>query len=65
MGAVRSIDDPVFRRLAYEVAFSEYAIALAHELDRQGHYIEPSAAIVAIRETLNRIARRGAALYSE
>jgi len=62
---VRSIEDPVFRRLAYEVAFSEYAIALAHELDRQGHYIEPSAAIVAIRETLNRIAKRGAALYSE
>ena len=25
----RSIEDPVFRRLAYEIAFSEYAVALA------------------------------------
>jgi hypothetical protein len=62
---VRSVEDPVFRRLAYEVAFSEYSIALAHELDRKGNYIEPSQAIFAIRETLNRIARRGASLYSE
>src|SRR5439155_961629 len=28
-----TIDDPVFRHLAYEVAFSEYAIALASELE--------------------------------
>jgi hypothetical protein len=39
---VGDIDDPVFRRLAYEVAFSEYAIALASELEGRGHYIDPS-----------------------
>jgi hypothetical protein len=53
----------VFRRLAYEVAFSEYAIALASELVNHGEYIDPSDPIVDIRETLNRVARQAAALY--
>jgi hypothetical protein len=34
--------DPTFRRLAYEVAFSEYAIALAIEFEAHNEYIEPS-----------------------
>jgi hypothetical protein len=59
------IDDPIFRRLAYEVAFSEYAIALASELESRGHYIDPSDPIVDIRLTLNRLARKAALLYSE
>lgn len=59
-----SIDDPLFRRLAYEVAFSEYAIALASELEGRGHYIDPSDPIVDIRLTLNRVARKAASLYS-
>jgi hypothetical protein len=59
-----SVDDPVFRRLAYEVAFSEYAIALAHEMDQNGEFIEPSEAMVEIRDTLNRMARRAAPLYA-
>lgn len=63
--ANRSVDDPVFRRLAYEVASSEYAIALASELCTNGYYIDPSDPIYDIRETLNRVARRGAKLYSD
>jgi hypothetical protein len=59
-----NIDDPVFQRLAYEVAFSEYAIALATEMDRNGEFIEPSDAMFEIREALNRMARRAAALYA-
>jgi len=59
----RSPEDPVFRRLAYEVAFSEYAIALASELDNRGVYIEPSDAIGEIRGAVNRIARSAAQLY--
>jgi hypothetical protein len=62
---VGDIDDPVFRRLAYEVAFSEYAIALASELEGRGHYIDPSDPIVDIRLALNRLARKAALLYSE
>jgi hypothetical protein len=59
-----SIEDPVFRRLAYEVAFSEYAIALAYELDGRGHYNDPSDPIFDIRQTLNRVARKAASMYS-
>ncbi len=61
----RAVQDPVFRRLAYEVAFSEYAIALASELAARDEYIDPSDPIFDIRETLNRVARRGASLYAE
>lgn len=59
-----SIDEPTFRRLAYEIAFSEYAIALSSELNEHGYYYEPSDAIQEIRESLNRIVRRAARLYS-
>lgn len=60
----KSIEDPVFQRLAYEVAFSEYCIALAHELNQRNEYIDTSDPIVAIRENINRIARKAAPLYS-
>lgn len=60
----RGADDPTFRRLAYEVAFSEYAMALASELDNRGEYIDPSDPIVDIRDTINRVAREAAPLYA-
>lgn len=59
-----SIEDPMFRRLAYEVAFAEYAVALASELAANDEYLDPSDPIVDIRESLNRLARRAATLYS-
>jgi hypothetical protein len=60
-----SVDDPIFRRLVYEVAFCEYAIALAMELAQvEGNYIELTDPIVDITETLNRVARKGASLYA-
>jgi hypothetical protein len=59
-----SVGDPTFRRLAYEVAFFEYSIALASELDNRGEYIDPSDPIVDIRETINRVARQAASLYA-
>lgn len=58
-----SLDDVVFRRLAYEIAFTEYAIALASELARHGEYIEPTDPIFEIRETINRLARKAATFY--
>lgn len=57
-------DDLIFRRLAYEVAFSEYAIALASEMAAVSYYLDASEPIVDIRETLNRLARRAATLYA-
>lgn len=61
----REIGDLVFRRLAYEIAFSEYAVALASELAARGEYIDPFEPVFDIRDTLNRIARKGSKLYAE
>lgn len=58
-----SVEDPVFMRLAYEVAFSEYAIALARELG-QFEFMEISDVLFDVRDTLNRITRKAAHLYS-
>ncbi|UIP07763.1 ATP-binding protein [Erythrobacter sp. SDW2] len=57
------IEDPLFKRMAYEVAFSEYAIGLAAEFNNAGWYIDSAEPIVAIRETLNRLSRAAASLY--
>ena len=59
-----STEDPSFQRLAYEVAFAEYAVALASELAARDEYLDPSDPIVDIRETLNRVATKGASLYA-
>jgi hypothetical protein len=56
-------EDPIFRRLTYEVAFTEYAIALASELNNHGEYIDPSDPIYDIRESINRVAIEAAGLY--
>lgn len=60
---VGGIEDAAFRRLAYEVAFSEYAIALAVELSGAGYFIDPSEPIFEIRDTMNRLAANASALY--
>jgi hypothetical protein len=63
-GAADTVEDAIFRRLAYEVAFAEYAIALASELASRDEYLDPSDPIVDIRDTLNRLARKAARLYA-
>ena len=58
-----SIEEPLFKKLSYEIAFSEYAIALANLMNDNGNFIEVSDAIVEIRDTVNRLAKRAASLY--
>jgi hypothetical protein len=58
------IEDVKFRRLAYEVAFSEYAVGLVHEMNAANFYFDIEDAIYDVRETLNRISRAAAVLYS-
>lgn len=58
-----TIEDLTFRRLAYEVAFSEYALALALELAQRDEYMDVTDPIVDIGETINRVARQAASLY--
>jgi len=56
-------EEPLFKKLSYEIAFSEYAFALAHLMNGSGYYNEPSDAIVEVRDTVNRLAKRAASLY--
>lgn len=51
------------RRLAYEIAFTEYAIALASEFANNDEYIEVSQPIVEIRTCINRLASKAADLF--
>lgn len=62
--ALGGVTEIAFRRLSYEVAFSEYAIALASELAGGDWYHDITDPIVDIRDTLNRISRSAAALYA-
>ncbi|MEQ1822179.1 MAG: ATP-binding protein [Fimbriimonadaceae bacterium] len=50
-------EDPEFVRFSYEIAFTEYAIALASMLEQKDFFREISDPIVEIRKTINRIAR--------
>jgi len=59
-----TIEDVFFKKLAYEIAFTEYAIVLASELNSNGEYTDTSDAIVDIRDTVNRIAKKASHVYS-
>ena len=56
--------DRSFRQLSYEVAFTEYALAIAREMARaQGQIFDAEDAVVEIGLVINRISRLGAFLY--
>lgn len=57
------VEDPVFRRLAYEIAFSEYAMALGYETAKTDPAIAADDLLYEVRASLNRIARAAVALY--
>lgn len=59
----RGTEDPAFRRLSYEIAFSEYAMALGYEMAQQDPAIPADDLLYEVRSTLNRIAGASAALY--
>lgn len=63
--ADREPSDPVFRRLAYEVALTEYALALARELDARQWFSDTGDALFEIRDTIDRVAKLAAALYAD
>lgn len=63
--SIGGIDDIAFRRLSYEVAFSEYAIALSSEMAANDLYLDINEPIFDIRDTLNRISRSAAGLYAK
>jgi hypothetical protein len=58
-----AVEDPVFKRLSYEIAFSEYSMVLGYELVRQDPDMPADDLLYEVRATLNRLATAAAALY--
>jgi hypothetical protein len=52
-----------FRRLSYEIAFSEYAMALGYELLKQDLNMPADDLLYEVRSSLNRVAASAAPLY--
>jgi len=58
-----SVEDATFRRLSYEIAFSEYALGLGYELSQQDPNMAPDDLLYEVRSTLNRISTAAVSLY--
>jgi Histidine kinase-, DNA gyrase B-, and HSP90-like ATPase len=59
------VDDPNFLRMAYEIAFTEYAIVLAQELSAIQYYYDPQDALVEVRQTLDDLSKAFATVWSK
>lgn len=57
------VEESGFRRLSYEIAFSEYAMALGYELLKQDPNMPADDLLYEVRSSLNRIAALAAPLY--
>lgn len=57
------VDDPNFMRMAYEIAFTEYAIVLAQELSSAQYYFDPQDALVEVRQTLDDLSKAFASVW--
>jgi hypothetical protein len=57
------VEDPAFRRLSYEIAFSEYSISLGYILSEEDPDMPPDDLLYEVRDSLNRIAASAAPLY--
>jgi len=58
------VEEPNFRRLSFEVAFTEYAIGLETENVAENWYIDFGEPLTAMRSTIDRVSRAAAALFS-
>jgi hypothetical protein len=57
------IEESGFRRLSYEIAFSEYAMALGYELLKQDPNMPADDLLYEVRSSLNRVAASAVPLY--
>jgi hypothetical protein len=57
------VEETGFRRLSYEIAFSEYAMAVGYELLKQDPNMPPDDLLYEVRTRLNRVAVSAASLY--
>ena len=58
-----NVEDVTFRRLSYEIAFSEYAMGLGYEVSQQDPNMAPDDLLYEVRSSLNRISTAAVALY--
>jgi hypothetical protein len=58
-----NVEDTTFRRLSYEIAFSEYAMGLGYEVSQEDPNMAPDDLLYEVRSTLNRISTAAVALY--
>jgi len=58
-----NVEDSAFKRLSYEVAFSEYAMALGYETAREDPDIPADDLLYEVRASLNRVSVAAASLY--
>lgn len=58
------IEDPSFRRLAYEIAFTQYALAIAREVYERDPAITADDALFEVRDALRRVTAKAASLYT-
>jgi Histidine kinase-, DNA gyrase B-, and HSP90-like ATPase len=60
-----NVEDITFRRLSYEIAFSEYAMGLGYEISKQDPNIPADDLLYEVRSTLNRISTAAVSLYRQ
>jgi hypothetical protein len=58
-----SIEEILFQRLALEIAICEYSIALTQEMISMNYFLDLTEPLFEIRDTINRLTRKGAQLY--
>ena len=58
-----NVEDTTFRRLSYEIAFSEYAMCLGYEASQQDPNMAADDLLYEVRSTLNKISTAAVALY--
>ncbi len=56
-GEAPAPEDPAFLRMAYEIAFTEYAIVLAQELSTAQYYYDSQDALVELRQTIDDLSK--------
>ena len=56
-------DEPTFRRLSYEIAFTEYAIGLAKDYADNQYYSDFDEPLFDIRDRIDRLARRASEAF--
>jgi hypothetical protein len=59
------VDDLTFRRLAYEIAFGQYALAVSQEFLKRDPDLTADDVLYEVRDTMRRITRRAANLYQD